>query len=100
MNRDQVVDYEDGRHAESGECPDSRLAPVKSTTRDTGFPAGTRPAPSTHSACDRTQLEDRQEHRHDDAADDDAEKHDEERLDQGGERRDRGVALDVVEVRD
>ena len=49
---------------------------------------------------DRAQLEDRQVHRDHEAADDDAEEHDDDRLEQARQRRDRVVDLALVEVGD
>lgn len=49
-------------------------------------------------ADDVGELEDGQEHGHNDTADDDAEESDKERLHQGGEGLDQGVDLGVVEI--
>src|SRR5436190_10433829 len=94
----------------SGCSPDTRAdgmtgpSPSSSTASPSRVQAKPRSSASTLSAFTllhyRDQLEDRQVHRHDEAADDDAEQHDHDRLEQRGERGHRGVDLVVVEVGD
>ena len=61
--------------------------------------ARTRPRPR-RGQIDRAELEDRQVHRDDEAADHDAEEHDDDRLEQARQRRHGVVDLALVEVGD
>ena len=50
--------------------------------------------------CDGREIEDRKEHRHDDAADNNAEEYDKHRLDERSQRGDDGIGFRIVEIGD